>query len=133
MSKHAPSTTPSPISPVDVFRQGMNFHVAYKVLMTNVYQWIHAIEYPHQEFISSKNSGRVPTVIPMMVCGSFTIEMYLKTLSLLDSGKFERSHDFVILFNALSQNTKDNVRDAYASAQKYYHPDFVEHLKQQKK
>jgi len=54
-----------------------------------------------------------PTLIPSLVNGAFAIELYLKTLVFLDTGKMPTGHKLSTLFNSLSHARRKRLAEIY--------------------
>lgn len=59
-------------------------------------------------------SGHMPNLMfPMVMCASFSLELYLKSLVLLESGTAERGHNLETLFFKVSPASQDAIRKNY--------------------
>lgn len=52
-------------------------------------------------------------MFPMVMCASFSLELYLKSLVLLESGAAERGHNLETLFSKVSPDSQHAIRANY--------------------
>jgi len=59
-------------------------------------------------------SRHMPALMfPMVMCASFSLELYLKSLVLLESGEAERGHNLETLFSKVSPESQRAIRENY--------------------
>lgn len=95
----------------DFFNAYEVLHESNKVLAGGRANWL-------GDAFTSKKFGRLPTMAVEIVCLSFSVELYVKYLYYVTTGKAPRGHNILVLFNKLSERIQQKIF-SHPSVSKY--------------
>src|ERR1700693_104579 len=121
MAKKVTVTPAAALDAAKVFHQAASFEWVSSVLMNLTTKWIDpskAIDptNPPPDHDPRYSDVLPPTLITAMVNSSFAIELYLKTLLVLEGRDVPHIHNYVELFEPLSATNQAMVKAIYEKA-----------------